>query len=222
MIIVGVDPDLGPQIFKLDPAGYYVGFHATAAGQKQQEATNVLEKAYKKGFQFAAPADVVEHALATLGQVLATDLKAGEVEIGIAEPAKVDGGRGTFRHVSLFSPFLFCLSGLVCFSRGYHCGNGPGPLRIRAQRVGEGLTEETCTGSFLPISSPRRKSLRPSTGCQSATESVPRASRTEWRDRPIRSRPSVAAPCVERFTPCSCNSQLPTTRVRVGDPMGEY
>lgn len=100
MIIVGVDPDLGPQIYKLDPAGYYVGFHATAAGQKQQEATNVLEKAYKKGFNFTSPEDVVEHALATLGQVLATDLKAGEVEIGIAEPAKVDGARGTFRHVS--------------------------------------------------------------------------------------------------------------------------
>ncbi|TKA57706.1 hypothetical protein B0A53_00855 [Rhodotorula sp. CCFEE 5036] len=100
MIIVGVDPDLGPQIFKLDPAGYYVGFHATAAGQKQQEATNVLEKAYKKGFNFSSPDDVVEHALATLGQVLATDLKAGEVEIGIAEPAKVEGARGTFRHLT--------------------------------------------------------------------------------------------------------------------------
>lgn len=112
MIIVGVDPDLGPQIFKLDPAGYYVGFHATAAGQKQQEATNVLEKAYKKGFNFSSPDDVVEHALATLGQVLATDLKAGEVEIGIAEPAKVDGARGTFRHVS---PRRRLVSGCVRF-----------------------------------------------------------------------------------------------------------
>lgn len=104
MIIVGVDPDLGPQIFKLDPAGYYVGFHATASGQKQQEATNVLEKAYKKGFNFQSPDEVVEHALATLGQVLATDLKAGEVEVGVAEPGKVEGARGVFRHVE--SPFL--------------------------------------------------------------------------------------------------------------------
>ena len=48
MIIIGIDDDFGPQCFKLDPAGYYVGFHATAAGQKQQEAMNHLEKKWKK------------------------------------------------------------------------------------------------------------------------------------------------------------------------------
>ena len=48
MIIIGIDPEYGPQIFKLDPAGYFVGFHATAAGQKQQEAMNHLEKKWKK------------------------------------------------------------------------------------------------------------------------------------------------------------------------------
>ncbi|CAO1618610.1 unnamed protein product [Parajaminaea phylloscopi] len=50
MILVGIDPDpsRGPQIFKIDPAGYYVGFRATAAGQKQPEAINFLEKHFKK------------------------------------------------------------------------------------------------------------------------------------------------------------------------------
>lgn len=48
MILIGLDPELGPQCFKLDPAGYFVGFHATAAGQKQQEAMNHLEKKWKK------------------------------------------------------------------------------------------------------------------------------------------------------------------------------
>ena len=47
-ILVGIDPEFGPQCFKLDPAGYFVGFHATAAGQKQQEAMNHLEKKWKK------------------------------------------------------------------------------------------------------------------------------------------------------------------------------
>ena len=48
MILIGIDFELGPQIFKLDPAGYFVGFHATSAGQKQQEAMNHLEKKWKK------------------------------------------------------------------------------------------------------------------------------------------------------------------------------
>ena len=48
MILIGIDAEMGPQVFKLDPAGYFVGFHATAAGQKQQEAMNFLEKKWKK------------------------------------------------------------------------------------------------------------------------------------------------------------------------------
>lgn len=48
MILIGIDPEFGPQCFKLDPAGYFVGFHATAAGQKQLEAMNHLEKKWKK------------------------------------------------------------------------------------------------------------------------------------------------------------------------------
>ena len=48
MILIGIDPEYGPQCFRLDPAGYFVGFHATSAGQKQQEAMNHLEKKWKK------------------------------------------------------------------------------------------------------------------------------------------------------------------------------
>ncbi|GAA5927267.1 proteasome core particle subunit alpha 1 [Sporobolomyces koalae] len=91
MIIIGHDPSLGPQIFKLDPAGYYVGFHATASGTKQQEVTNLLEKSFKKGWDFkedqlgGSNQEVVEMALNVLGTVLGTDLKKSEVEVGICE-----------------------------------------------------------------------------------------------------------------------------------------
>ncbi|KZV79449.1 N-terminal nucleophile aminohydrolase [Exidia glandulosa HHB12029] len=98
MILIGEDPEHGPQVFKLDPAGYFIGFHATAAGQKQQEAMNHLEKRWKKlerGADDPAGAGqklgkdlVIEIAIEAISTVLATDFKAGEVEIGIVSTAE--------------------------------------------------------------------------------------------------------------------------------------
>ncbi len=48
MMLIGIDEELGPQVFKCDPSGFYVGYKATASGAKQQEAINHLEKKLKK------------------------------------------------------------------------------------------------------------------------------------------------------------------------------
>jgi 20S proteasome subunit alpha 1 len=47
LILIGIDEELGPQLYKCDPAGYFVGYKATAAGSKEQEANNFLEKKFK-------------------------------------------------------------------------------------------------------------------------------------------------------------------------------
>ena len=36
--LVGCDEEFGPQVYKIDPSGQAIGFKATAAGTKEQEA----------------------------------------------------------------------------------------------------------------------------------------------------------------------------------------
>ncbi|CAG8652274.1 7639_t:CDS:2, partial [Paraglomus occultum] len=82
MILIGYDDERGPQLFKCDPAGYYVGCKATAAGAKKQEALNHLEKKLKKDPELGTE-DTIELAITTLSSVLSADFKATEIEVGI-------------------------------------------------------------------------------------------------------------------------------------------
>ncbi len=44
----GIDDELGPQVYKCDPAGTCFGYKAAAAGKREQEAVNFFEKKFKK------------------------------------------------------------------------------------------------------------------------------------------------------------------------------
>ena len=46
-LIVGIDPERGPQLFKVDPAGHTVGYRGAGAGAKETEVENHLEKKLK-------------------------------------------------------------------------------------------------------------------------------------------------------------------------------
>ena len=78
-IIAAVDDEKGPQIFKVDPAGHYFPYFATAAGAKESEATNFLEKKVDEMADFNADA-TVRCAIAALQSVLNADFKAAEIE----------------------------------------------------------------------------------------------------------------------------------------------
>ena len=46
-LIVGIDAERGPQLFKVDPAGHTVGYVGAGAGAKETEVENHLEKKLK-------------------------------------------------------------------------------------------------------------------------------------------------------------------------------
>ena len=94
--LISVDDEFGPQLYKCDPAGYYVGYKATASGPKQQEALNHLEKKLKnKEHAPGSWEEVVELGIATLSTVLSVDFKKGELEVGIVGGPKAEGEDGT-------------------------------------------------------------------------------------------------------------------------------
>ena len=102
--LISVDYEYGPQLYKCDPAGYYVGYKATASGPKQQEALNHLEKKLKnKECAEGTWEDVVELGISTLSTVLSVDFKKGELEVGIVgapKPGTKEGSDPAFRSLS--------------------------------------------------------------------------------------------------------------------------
>lgn len=89
LIILGMDDEVGPQLYKCDPAGYYVGYRACAAGQKDQEAMNFLEKLFKtKEADEMSEEETIQAAISTLQSVLSADLKAPEIEVAVVSAAR--------------------------------------------------------------------------------------------------------------------------------------
>ena len=87
--IVGIDEENGPQVFRVDPSGYAVGFRAVATGTKEQEAMTQLEKHWKKKEGNWDRRETIEAAIQVLQTVISSDFKASEIEIGVASVGDV-------------------------------------------------------------------------------------------------------------------------------------
>jgi len=93
LILMGIDDEKGPQLWKVDPAGIVFGYKACASGHKEQEAVNHLEKQMKKdGAEERDTTATIQVAISSLQSVLGVDFKSSEIEVGV-----VEGPKGIFR-----------------------------------------------------------------------------------------------------------------------------
>merc|ERR1719174_3062850 len=82
IIMFSIDDEKGPSLFQIDPAGYYAGYKACAAGAKESEAQNALEKIVKKK-QALPEAETIQQAITCLQTVMGMDFKDTDIEVGI-------------------------------------------------------------------------------------------------------------------------------------------
>eukprot|EP00829_Urostomides_striatus_P003568 TRINITY_DN1393_c0_g3_i2.p2 TRINITY_DN1393_c0_g3~~TRINITY_DN1393_c0_g3_i2.p2 ORF type:complete len:160 (+),score=66.97 TRINITY_DN1393_c0_g3_i2:73-552(+) len=86
-VLLSIDEEKGPQVFKIDPAGHCQGFKGCTAGAKEQEAMTLLEKAFKKkaqaGGNFSTD-EATEAVIETLQNVIGSDFKPGDLEVSVA------------------------------------------------------------------------------------------------------------------------------------------
>lgn len=82
MILIGIDPENGPQVYKADPAGYYCGYKATTAGLKQLEANSFLEKKLKKKSDYSFQ-ETIDTAITCLSTILSADFRPTEIEVAV-------------------------------------------------------------------------------------------------------------------------------------------
>ncbi|TKR81108.1 hypothetical protein L596_015043 [Steinernema carpocapsae] len=80
MIMISYDDEDGPQVFRVDPAGYFRGMRGVSVGVKQQPANSFLEKRLKKKLDYDHN-ETIQLALEGLQSAVGIDLKAADVEV---------------------------------------------------------------------------------------------------------------------------------------------
>jgi 20S proteasome subunit alpha 1 len=83
------DDEKGPQLFKIDPAGHFMGYKATATGEKEQSATNHLEREFKKKPDLSTD-EAIKVAIKTLQNTLSTEFRNTDIEIALVTSEETD------------------------------------------------------------------------------------------------------------------------------------
>jgi len=86
-MFASIDPIKGPQLYRVDPAGHYLGFKACAGGAKEQEANNFLEKKIKANSSMTLQ-QAMETSIIALQTVIGSDLKPTDLEVAVVSKDK--------------------------------------------------------------------------------------------------------------------------------------
>ena len=81
-MFIAIDDEKGAQLYRCDPAGHFIGYKACAAGLKEQEANNMLEKKIKANEAMNLQ-ETIETAILSLQTVVGSDLKPKEIEVAV-------------------------------------------------------------------------------------------------------------------------------------------
>ena len=87
LMLCGFDLSKGPLLYKVDPAGHFIGYHACSSGLKDQEAQNELEKFFREnsGFSDKELTEIIRFAILSLQNTLGMDFKCTDIEVGIVD-----------------------------------------------------------------------------------------------------------------------------------------
>ncbi len=77
LLFIGVDDD-GPKLFETEPTGIYFEYIATAVGEGESEAEEMLKKEYKEGMSLD---DAIKLGIKILKKVLGRDFDVERVEV---------------------------------------------------------------------------------------------------------------------------------------------
>ncbi|KAM8720659.1 hypothetical protein ACLKA7_006663 [Drosophila subpalustris] len=84
MILIGMDEDLGPMVYKTDPSGSCCGYRACAAGARKDEATAYLERKYKNNL---SEQKTIQLAINCLARALGLYFEPIDIDVGIVSKA---------------------------------------------------------------------------------------------------------------------------------------
>jgi len=82
MLMIGHDDERGSQVYKIDLAGHFMPYKASAIGKLEADAQNFLEK-HVGSLATLNENDAIELAISGMQHILSTDFKSSELEIGV-------------------------------------------------------------------------------------------------------------------------------------------